>query len=123
MNRKYYFIDNGLLALFLLAPATSLLENIVAINLRRKYGDGCYFFNTPKTEVDFFIPEESMAIQVSYSIADQDTCKRETAALLALADYQNVQHLMIVTKDEEEMIEENEKVISAIPLWKWLMRL
>lgn len=123
MNRKYYFIDNGLLALFLLDPATSLLENIVAINLRRKYGDGCYFFNTPKTEVDFFIPEESMAIQVSYSIANQDTCKRETASLLALADYQNVQHLMIVTKDEEETIKENGKVISAIPLWKWLMRL
>lgn len=123
MNRKYYFIDNGLLALFLLDPATSLLENIVAVNLRRKYGDGCYFFNTPKTEVDFFIPEESMAVQVSYSIADRDTCKREIAALLALADYQNVQHLMIVTKDEEKTIEENEKVISAIPLWKWLMRL
>ena len=39
MNRKYYFIDNGLLALFLLDPDTSLLENIVAVNLRRKYGD------------------------------------------------------------------------------------
>ena len=64
-----------------------------------------------------------MAVQVSYSIADQDTCKRETAALLALADYQNVQHLMVVTKDEEETIEEKGKVISAIPLWKWLMRL
>lgn len=120
MNRKYYFIDNGLLALFLLDPATSLLENIVAVNLRRKYGDGCYFFNTPKTEVDFFIPEESIAIQVSYSIADRDTCKRETAALLALADYQDVQHLMIVTKDEEETIKENGKLISVTPLWKWL---
>ena len=120
MNRKYYFIDNGLLALFLLDPTTSLLENIVAVNLRRKYGDGCYFFNTPKTEVDFFIPEESVAIQVSYSIADRDTCKREIAALLALADYQDVQHLMIVTKDEEETIKENGKLISVIPLWKWL---
>lgn len=120
MNRKYYFIDNGLLALFLLDPATSLLENIVAVNIRRKYGDGCYFFNTPKTEVDFFIPEESVAIQVSYSIADRDTCKREIAALLALADYQDVQHLMIVTKDEEETIKENGKLISVIPLWKWL---
>ena len=61
-----------------------------------------------------------MAIQVSYSIADRDTCKRETAALLALADYQDVQYLMIVTKDEEETIKENGKLISVIPLWKWL---
>ncbi len=123
MNRKYYFIDNGLLTLFLLDPATSLLENIVAINLRRKYNDECYFFNTPKAEVDFYIPEESTAIQVAYSIADRDTRKRETDALLALSDYQNVQHLQIITKDEEEIVEENGKVISVIPLWKWMMSL
>lgn len=42
-NRKYYFTDNGLLHLFLVDANTSLLENIVAITLRRKYGDGCYF--------------------------------------------------------------------------------
>ena len=123
MNRKYYFIDNGLLALFLLDPATSLLENIVAVNLRRKYGYECYFFNTPKVEVDFYIPEESTAIQVAYSIADQDTRKRETAALLALYDYQDVQHLQIITKDEEETFEEKGKVISVIPLWKWLVKM
>ena len=123
MNRKYYFIDNGLLSLFLLDPVTSLLENIVAINLRRKYGDECYFFNTSKTEVDFFIPEESMAVQVSYSISDRDTRKREVDALLAFAEYQNVHHLQIVTKDEEETIEENGKVISVIPLWKWMIGL
>ena len=123
MNRKYYFIDNGLLALFLLDPATSLLENIVAVNLRRKYGYECYFFNTPKVEVDFYIPEESTAIQVAYSIADQDTRKRETAALLALSDYQDVQHLQIITKDEEETFEEKGKVISVIPLWKWLVKM
>ena len=123
MNRKYYFIDNGLLALFLLDPVTSLLENIVAVNLRRKYGGECYFFNTPNSEVDFYIPEESTAIQVAYSIADWGTRKREADALLALSDYQNVQHLQIVTKDEEETFEENGKLISVIPLWKWLMRL
>ena len=123
MNRKYYFIDNGLLALFLLDPDTSLLENIVAVNLRRKHGDECYFFNTPRAEVDFYIPEESMAIQVAYSIADPNTRKREADALLALSDYQKVQHLLIVTKDEEEALEENGKVISVIPLWKWLMQL
>ena len=123
MNRKYYFIDNGLLALFLLDPATSLLENIVAVNLRRKYGDECYFFNTHKAEVDFYIPEESTAIQVSYSMAAQDTRKREVDALVALADYQDVQHLLIVTKNDEETLEEKGKVISVIPLWKWLMEM
>ena len=33
----------------------------------------------------------------------------------------NVEHLEIVTKDDEETLEENGKLISVIPLWKWLM--
>ena len=99
------------------------MENIVAVSLRRKYGDECYFFNTPKAEVDFYIPGESKGIQVAYSIADSDTRKRETDALLALSDYQDAQHLQIVTKDEEDTLEEKGKIISVIPLWKWLMSL
>ena len=33
----------------------------------------------------------------------------------------NVEHLEIVTKDDEETLEENGKLIYVIPLWKWLM--
>lgn len=123
MNKKYYFIDNGLLNLFLVDPNTSLLENIVAINLRRKYGNDCYFFNTPKAEVDFFIPEHSTAIQVSYSLQDIDTRKRECKSLVALANFQSVDKLIIVTKDDEDTIEYNGHTITVYPLWKWLIEL
>ena len=44
-NRKYYFIDNGLLNLFLIDPVTSLLENIVAISLKRNMKEELYFIN------------------------------------------------------------------------------
>ena len=44
-NKKYYFVDNGLLGLFLIDANTSLLENIVAINLHKKYEDNVYFYN------------------------------------------------------------------------------
>lgn len=120
VNRKYYFIDNGLLALFLIDPDSSLLENIVAVNLRRRYGDNCYFYNASKTEVDFYIPDESLAVQVSYSVTDKSTLKREVDGLIALSEFQNVQHLLIITKDEDGTIEANGKTISIIPLWKWM---
>lgn len=42
---KYYFIDNGLLGIFLTDANTSLLENIVAIHLFKQYGDKVYFYN------------------------------------------------------------------------------
>lgn len=122
MNRKYYFIDNGILSLFLIDPNTSLLENIVAVNLRRKYGEECYFFNTPKAEVDFYVPEQSLAVQVSYSISDAETRKREVAGLMAIANYLNARELVIVTKDDEETIDVMGKKIDVIPLWKWLLR-
>lgn len=122
MNRKYYFIDNGILSLFLIDPNTSLLENIVAVNLRRKYGEECYFFKTPKAEVDFYVPEQSLAVQVSYSISDAETRKREVAGLMAIANYLNARDLVIVTKDDEETIDVMGKKIDVIPLWKWLLR-
>lgn len=122
MNRKYYFIDNGILSLFLIDPNTSLLENIVAVNLRRKYGEECYFFNTPKAEVDFYVPEQGLAVQVSYSISDAETRKREVAGLMAIANYLNARDLVIVTKDDEETIDVMGKKIDVIPLWKWLLR-
>lgn len=121
MNRKYYFIDNGLLSLFLVDPATSLLENMVGIQLRRKYGTECYFYQTPKTEVDFYVPDKKLAIQVAYSIADTDTRKRELDGLMTLAKFQQVQTLQIITKYEEETIKEQDITIDVLPLWKWLL--
>jgi predicted AAA+ superfamily ATPase len=44
---KYYYTDNGILNLFLLDGTASLFENLVAVNLLRKYGrDGSVFFTT-----------------------------------------------------------------------------
>ena len=83
-NRKYYFIDNGLLNLFLIDPVTSLLENLVAITLRKKYEDELYFYHQ-NIEVDFYIPAEKLAVQVSYSLKEETTRKREITALLKMA--------------------------------------
>nr|WP_294724808.1 ATP-binding protein [Prevotella sp.] len=120
-NRKYYFTDNGLLHLFLVDADTSLLENIVAVTLRRKYGDGSYFWNSRNAEVDFVIPEEELAIQVSYSMADPDTFRREIDGLIKLSSIQNVKRMIVVTKDEEDVVEKDGCRIEIIPLWKWLL--
>ena len=121
-NRKYYFTDNGLLHLFLVDADTSLLENIVAITLRRKYGDECFFWNSKNAEVDFVVPEEELAVQVSYSMADADTFKRETDALIKLNSVQPISRMMVVTMEEESIVEKDGLHIELVPLWKWLLR-
>jgi len=120
-NKKYYFIDNGILNLFLLDPQTSLLENIVAIQLRRLYGEYVYFYRN-SVEVDFYVPDEKLAVQACYNLNDNDvTRKREINALLQLKKRAEIKRMIIVTKDEENTVSENGVEIEIIPVWKWLI--
>ena len=120
-NKKYYFVDNGLLGLFLIDANTSLLENIVAISLRKQYEDNVFFYNK-NIEVDFVVPDDGLAIQVAYSLADRTTEKRETDALMKFNAIMPMRQLIIITKDEEMVIEKDGTVINVLPVWKWLLR-
>jgi predicted AAA+ superfamily ATPase len=118
-NKKYYFIDNGILNLFLIDPSTSLLENQVAIQLRRLYGEGVYFYHQ-SVEVDFYIPEVQMAVQVCYSLQDIEARKREINALVKMSKRIGVKRWVVISKDEEDTISEQGINIEVIPVWKWL---
>ena len=120
-NKKYYFIDNGILNLFLLDPETSLLENMVAIYLYETYGEDLYYYND-NIEVDFCLFEHGKAIQVSYSIQDDKTFERETKALLAYSKRFDCKELFIITMDEEKEINLDGNIIQIIPLWKMLLK-
>lgn len=120
---KYYFNDNGILNLFLLDGQTSLLENLVAITLLRRYGheDAVFFYNKG-IEVDFYLPDSTTAIQVCYSLNNSDgTYDREVGALIKLTKVLNCSRLMIITYSEEQTIEIEEKLIEILPIWKWLL--
>ena len=126
-NSKYYFIDNGLLSLLLVDPTTTLLENLVALSLFRKYGNDNdnerVFFYKQNVEVDFYIPDDELAIQVSYSIEGSDTTqKREVEALQKLPKVLSCKRRVIITYDEEKTIEDEYGVIEVIPCWKWLIQ-
>jgi hypothetical protein len=119
-NKKYYFTDNGILNLFLIDPLTSLLENQVAIELRRIYNNDVYYYQDG-IEVDFYVSEIQLAIQVSYSIKNIETSRREINALLKMAKRIDVSEMLILTKDEEETIVEQDYKIKVMPVWKWLL--
>lgn len=112
-NPKYYFLDNGILNLFLVNRDAALLENLIAIALYRKFGKELFFFKG-KNEVDFFVPSFSLAVQVSWSIQDPLTRKRETESLTALAKSYRTKQNLIVTVDESEHITVNETNIDVI---------
>lgn len=120
---KYYFNDNGILNLFLLDGQTSLLENLVAITLLRRYGreDAVFFYNK-SIEVDFYLPDTATAIQVCYSLDNTDgTFDREVGALVKLTKVLDCSRLMIITYSEERMINAEGRILEVIPIWKWLL--
>ena len=121
-NRKYYFIDNGILNLFIFNPETLLLENLVAVSLYRMVGKELYFYNQ-NVEVDFYIPDQKWLVQASYNISDTQTFTREVNGLLKTAKFLKAEKLQIVTRNEERTVEQDGFTIEVIPIWKWMILL
>lgn len=120
--KKQYFYDNGILNLFLFQPETKLLENLVAIQLYKKYGEDLYYFNK-NVEVDFCVPKERLLVQVSYRMVDDATRSREVGALQKVSKFLNAKQCLIITYDQEETIhsDELEEGIKVIPIYKFLL--
>ena len=118
--KKHYFVDNGLIHLFVNNPDTLLLENLCAITLYKKYGSGLYYFNKG-IEVDFFVPEEGLGIQASYRMSDEATLEREVKALAALHSFKPLRQAIIITYEDEGTMEYNGLEIELKPVWKWVL--
>ena len=122
---KRYFADNGILGLFLLGGETKLLENIVAVHLNKRYRNTPeelrLFYYNKGVEVDFCIPENHTAIQVSYSIEDADTYEREVGGLVKFLKAFKQYKGLVVTWDTERQIMEDGISIEVVPVWKWLL--
>lgn len=124
--KKRYLVDNGILNLFVNGGEATLLENLVGINLVNtvEMADGepaVFFYNKGAAEVDFCVPSQRLAIQVSTSIGEPTTLEREQNALLrfvkAFPDYRP----LIITLNERQTICSNKITIQVIPAWEWLL--
>lgn len=124
-NCKYYFIDPGILNLFLIDGETMLLENLVALHLFRTYGhdmatERVYFYHD-RHEVDFYIPEHELAIQVCHSLREEQTLQREVAALSKLPNRLACRRRLILTHDETDTITDAHGTIEVMPAWRWVL--
>lgn len=119
---KYYFMDTGLLGLMLLDCKSAQLENLVAIELIRRYGvENVYFFEN-NIEINFYIPSENLAIQVSMQVLDNiDTRERETRAFVKLNNFIPDSKCILITNSEETILDCEGIRIEVTPIWKWLL--
>ena len=114
-----YCIDNGLVYatnIQFSENSGKLFENLVYSELCKKHLQEVYHFNEQK-ECDFIIrnQQELLAIQVCYNLTLENR-KREVNGLKSALEKFNIQKGIIVTYDQEEVIEDR---IQVIPFWKW----
>ena len=124
-NPKRYFSDNGLLNLFLVNNQTALLENEVAVAMKDVYGENLHYLksNKHKIDVDFYIPENKLAVQVAYAL-NSTSRSREISNLVKLAKVDSqIERFLIVTKEEEGSAIEDGVNIEILPAWKFLLEL
>jgi uncharacterized protein len=121
--RKVYCVDNGLKELVSITKDTGrLYENLVFLQLRRKHRE--IFYYKQKQEVDFCFYNENKEmelINVCYSLGDQQTRQRETDGLKEAMIALDVKHSVLINNNLEEDISVDDRTITIIPLWKWLL--
>jgi predicted AAA+ superfamily ATPase len=93
------------------------------LHLRRQTKDIYYF--KEKQEVDFYakINTDAYLVNVSYKIDDPLTRKREIDGLVEAMHYFNLSESYLVTSEEDQIIEIENKRIFIIPLFKWLLEI
>lgn len=120
--KKHYLIDNGLITLFRDNADGMLLENLVAAALRKRFGDRLYYYRH-NIEIDFYLPDEREAIQVSHEISSDATLARELNAIESLHRRLPLNAATLVTYSMERNIKLPSGVnVYVVPVWKWLLK-
>lgn len=101
------------------------LENLVFLQLKRKFRKISYFKTREGYEVDFVTSNKESSrpelYQVSVSIKNKDVREREIRALTQSGVFLKANKCFIITLDDpQEIIKTDELDIVSIPVWKWL---
>jgi predicted AAA+ superfamily ATPase len=121
--KKVYSLDNGIANIISLSFSEDngrKLENLVYQHLRRKNQELYYFKG--KKECDFVVRSYNQSIeliQVCYEL-NIDNKDREINGLLEAMDFFELKEGMIVTFDQQDEFQLNDKVIKVIPAHEFL---
>jgi len=123
--KKIYAIDLGLIkcnSKSFSQDRGRLLENVVFLKLKQKYGN--IFYYKDNLECDFVIKNRTkidLAIQVCYDL-NKENYEREVNGLLSAMSKFKLNTGTIVTYNNEDEFIIDKKTITAIPVWKWLLK-
>ncbi len=121
--RKVYCVDNGIVTRN--SPGFTerkgaLLENAVAVQLKRHGYEFYYYKGRSDAEVDFIVPSKHLAIQVCYEL-NYGNEKRKVRGLVEALNETNASEGLILTYEQEHEFNHQGKMITVKPVWQWLL--
>jgi predicted AAA+ superfamily ATPase len=126
-QKKGYFIDHILarqIGFRFSEDKGRALENIIFIELKRRAYE--LFYHLQKHECDFVARKNGeivLLVQVTVSMMDSQTRNRELNGLVEAMEVYGLDKGLIITEMEEETITIENKEITVVPAWKWLLKL
>jgi hypothetical protein len=124
-NKKVYFIDTAIAKMLGFRTSEDygrILENMVFMELKRRKFE--IYYHRENKECDFVIRDGyniAEAIQVTKSLENTDTRKREIEGLFDALETYNLSEGLILTDDTEDKMEIDGKKITVKPIWKWML--
>ena len=122
--KKVYAIDTGLADTvgFSFSPNTGrLLENLVFLTLRRRAPHVYYVSGPGDTEVDFYLPDEQLLIQVAQQIDQPATREREVRALREAMRQLGLRESLLLTDRKQDPIDADGRTIHVRSVAEWLL--
>ncbi len=114
-------MDNDILNLFLVDKKSILLENIVAIHLYQKYRDNLYYLKGKNSDIDFFVKDKQLAIQVAYTLNEDSFAKERQSIVNFAKTSKEKSEFVIVTYEQEKELSIGGISVKVIPLNKFLL--
>lgn len=126
--KKIYAVDHAMVrscSTGILVNSGNLLENLVFVDGRRR-GRSLFYYRTRNgREVDFVWKDSEgrvCLVQVCEQMPEGSATRvRELTALQEAQSEQSGCRAVVVTRDEEALVQSSHGTIEVIPIWKWLL--
>lgn len=128
--KKIYAIDTGLskrVSFEVGKKLGDMLENIVFLELKRRFEEIYYYKSAQNYEVDFLVKQREQIthlVQVSYDIKDEITRKREFRSLVRAKEELQIRNdvkLLLITADKSEDAVFEGQNIKVFNILEWLI--
>ncbi|HLP47633.1 MAG TPA: ATP-binding protein [Candidatus Kapabacteria bacterium] len=124
--RKYYAIDTGYIRVKGLSSSRDtglLMENLAAVELKRRGCEFYYYLLKERNEIDFVIRENRQITEVIQVTYDKDGIRdREETMGFETARELGAEKLTVITWYHEDEETKSGIRVHYIPLWKWLLK-